>query len=105
MVKMNLGKHVTFVCSVKIDEMQRKWLLDRAKPTGNILYLSDTKMVMLPSFQAVQGCSVPPYPVTSLRYYAVSGIVNGKLIICGGKLINNIDNTNNTNSVTHNYKH
>ena len=51
---------------------------------GNISYLSDAKMVRMPSFEPVLGCPVPLYPLTSL-YGAVSGIVNNKLVICGGQ--------------------
>ena len=61
---------------------------------ANILYLSESKLVELPSLLPVQGCSVLPYPETPL-YNSVSGLVNNKLIICGGQMIDTLANNNN----------
>ena len=64
---------------------------------ASILYLSVSKQVELPSLRPVQGCSVPPYPIPSIRS-AVSGIVNNKLTICGGEWVNIVTNNNNNYS-------
>ena len=53
---------------------------------GNLMYLGDTDLVEVPSFQTAPDCPVPPYPVAGVGD-AVSGIVNGKVTICGGKCV------------------
>ena len=50
------------------------------------MYLGDTNMVEVPSFHPVYDCPVPPYPLAGVNG-AVSGIVTGKIIICGGKVV------------------
>jgi len=49
------------------------------------LYLGDTRLVEVPSFQPVESCSIPPIPTSRFQLYeAVSGIVHGKILVCGG---------------------
>ena len=51
---------------------------------SDLLYLGDSNIVELPSFSPVTSCSVKPHPVSGLRY-AVTGIVDGEIMVCGGQ--------------------
>ena len=41
-------------------------------------------MAELPSFTVKSDCDVPPHPLEGLKY-AVTGIVDGKVMTCGGE--------------------
>ena len=49
----------------------------------DLLYFTYGKILELPTFNKVG--SVPPYPPAEDIGYTVSGIVEDKLLICGGK--------------------
>ena len=55
------------------------------------------RLLELPSFQPVLDCSIPPNPAEQLQE-AVAGIVNGKIIVCGGNI-----RTGNINNIYYNY--
>ena len=48
------------------------------------LFLGNSKVVKLPDFSPVSECEVPAYPVAGVKY-AVTGIVNGSVMKCGGQ--------------------
>ena len=52
--------------------------------TPDLLYLG-SKTVELPSFSPLPGCTAPPHPVQGLRR-AVTAVVEGRVITCGGEL-------------------
>ena len=50
------------------------------------MYLGHYGAFKLPSFTPASNCSIPKHPVKRLRY-AVTGIVNGKIMSCGGIIL------------------
>ena len=49
-----------------------------------LLFVGPGKILQVPSFTLATGCSVPSYPISGLRY-AVTGVVDNKIMTCGGK--------------------
>ena len=50
--------------------------------SSGLLYLG-TKTVQMPNFTVKSNCPTQPYPVAGVAY-AVTGIVNGAVMTCGG---------------------
>lgn len=81
-LRSQLAEEDKRTCQVMRDNL----LQDLSQPR-TMLFLSDSKVVSVPSFQAVAGCPLPPYPEGEV-YSAVTGIVNNRLFVCGGKGVN-----------------
>ena len=52
----------------------------------DVMYVGGSKAVELPSFTLLSNCSIFNHPEGEL-YRAVTGMVDGKIMSCGGKII------------------
>jgi len=74
------------------DEATEDDIPEHAAPSGkttDLLLLDSTKtpkVLQLPSFTPLPGCSVPRYPLTVVN--SVSGVQDGHVILCGGENYN-----------------
>ena len=59
-------------------------LLNNFSLSADLLYLGNSLTVELPSFSPYTSCSVKEYPLAGLSY-AVSAIVGGEVMVCGGQ--------------------
>ena len=59
-------------------------LLNNFSLSADLLYLGNSLTVELPSFSPYTSCSVQEYPLAGLSY-AVSAIVGGEVMVCGGQ--------------------
>ena len=50
----------------------------------DLILLGGETIAELPSFTVKSDCDVPPHPLEGLEY-AVTGIVEGKVMTCGGE--------------------
>ena len=57
-------------------------MASESSTSGNLIYLSDKEILEVPSFTP-STCKVDPYPEGDLQW-AVSGLVNSSLMVCGG---------------------
>merc|ERR1712106_257679 len=77
---------------LQVSEVQVSWLTNASmeevseisiqQPEINLLYLDSTTVVELPSFTPLTSCPVESHPVPVI--WAVTGVLNTGLLVCGG---------------------
>jgi len=67
---------------IKLIEMSIQDVLDENRAEKDLLYFGN-KIVELPSFERFTKCKVAPHPIEELGI-AVTGLLNGKVVTCGG---------------------
>jgi len=69
---------------LKLIEKRVEGVLDENCADKELLYLGNT-IVKLPSFEQLSKCKLPPHPNKELTK-ATTGVVDGKVITCGGEV-------------------